>query len=86
MLLIIILYINVPRFVQSAETQVMFDNSMKNCFAFSFHSWFTDRKVADTGLELQFDKTSGQNVNNPKYFKVAHESAARFGVPNTSKQ
>ena len=60
----------------------MFNDSIKNSFTLSFDSWTNDRKTADTQLEYQIDIGSAQNINSPKYLIVAHQTAARTGVPN----
>ena len=38
------LYLFVPSYIPDAETQVMFNDSIKNSFTLSFDSWITDRK------------------------------------------
>ena len=43
------LYLFVPSFIPDAETQVMFNDSIKNSFTLSFDSWVTDRKIVNNG-------------------------------------
>ena len=76
------LYLFVPTFIPSAETQVMFNDSIKNSFNISFDSWTTDRKIVNTDLEYQLDIGSSANINSPKYLIVAHQTAARSGASN----
>ena len=42
----------------------------------------TDRRTIDTQLEYQVDRGSAQNINFLKHLRVAHQTAARIGVPN----
>ena len=72
----------VPIFILDAQTQIMFDDSIKTSFKSSFESRSTDRKFVDTQLEYQVDIGSAQNKTSPKYLIVAHQTAARLGVPN----
>ena len=76
------LYQHVPKLIPDAQTQVLFNDSIRNSFTLSFDSWFTDRKPVDTGLEFQVNIGSAQNVNRPKYLIVAHQSLARIEIPN----
>ena len=57
-------------------------NLRKKTFTLSFDSWSTHRKTVDTRLEYQVDIRSTQNIDSPKYLIVAHQTAARTGVPN----
>ena len=61
------LYLFVPTYIPSPETQLMFNDSIKNSFSLSFDSWTTDRKIVNTGLEYQLDIGSSANINSPKY-------------------
>ena len=74
------LYVSV--FIPDAETQIIFNDSIKNSFRLSTYSWFTDRKLVDTGWEFQVDISSAQNINTPKYLIIADQSLARRGAPN----
>ena len=49
------LYLFVPTYIPSPETQVMFNDSIKNNFNISFDAWTTDREIVNTGLEYQLD-------------------------------
>ena len=80
-----ILYLYVPIFVPSAETQAIFNESNKKSFTLSFDSWYTDNKVVEDGLEFQIDIGSAQTVNSPKYPIAAQQTADRIGVPNKAR-
>ena len=62
------LYLFVPTFIPDAQTQLMFNDSIKNSFTLSFDSWTTDRKIVNTGLEYQVDIGSSANINSPQIF------------------
>ena len=64
------------------HTQKMLNDSVENSFTFSFDSWTSDRKTVDTQLDYQVDMGPAQKINSPKYLTVAHQTAARIGVPN----
>jgi len=76
------LFLFLPIFSPDVQTQIMFNDSIKNSFTLSFDSWSTDRKTINTQLEYQVGIGSAQNINSPKNFKVAHQMEARVGVPN----
>ena len=76
------LFLFVSIFIPDAETQIMFNDSMKNSLTLSFDSLSTDKKTVDTQLENQVDIDSAQNIKSPKYLKVPHQTRARIGVPN----
>ena len=76
------LFLYVALFIPDAQTQLMFDDSIKNSFSLSFHSWTSDRKAVDTQLEHQVDIGSAQNINSPKDLIVAQQTAAEIGVSN----
>ena len=70
------LFLFVPIFNPNAETQIIFNDSIKKSFTLSFDSWSTDRKTADTQLEYQIHIGSVQKSNSPKYLIVAHQTTA----------
>ena len=76
------LFLYIPIFISDAQTQIMFNDSIKNSFTLSFDSWSTDRKTVDTQLEYQVDIASARNNNGPKYLILAQQTAARIAVPN----
>ena len=76
----------VPAFIPSAETQAMFNESIRNNFTLSFDSWYTDRKVVNDGLEFQADFGSAQNINSPKYSVAANQALARIRVPTNANR
>ena len=79
------LFLFVPKFIPDAQTQIMFNDSIRNSFTFSFDSWSTDRTTVDSQLQYQVEIGSAENINSPKYLIVAHQTAARLGVPNKTK-
>ena len=79
------LFLFVTILIPDAQTQLLFDDSIKNSFTISFHSWSTDRKIVDTQLQYQLDKGSAQNINSPKYLIAVHQTAATLGAPNTAE-
>ena len=68
--------------IPNAETQIIFNDSIKNSFTLSFDSWTSGTKTVDTQLENLVDIGSAQNINSPKCLIVADETAARIRVPN----
>ena len=79
------IFLYIAKFILDAQTQIMFNVSIKNCFTLSFVSWSTERKTVDTQLEYQVDVGSAHNINSPKYLIVAHQIAARIGAPNKAE-
>ena len=72
----------VPNFIPSPDTQIFFNDPMKNSFTVLFASWTTDRKVVRTS-EYQLDIVSAVKVESPKYLLIAVlQTAARSGVAN----
>ena len=76
------LFLFVPIFIPDAQTQKMFNDSIRNSFTLSFDSWTSDRNTVDTQLGHQVDIGSAQNINSPKYLLAVHQTAVRIGVPN----
>ena len=76
------LFLYVLMLIPDAETQLMFNYSFYKNILVSFDSWATDRKTSDNQLDYQIDTSSAQNINSPKYLKLAHQTVARRGVPN----
>ena len=68
-----------------AQTQIMFNDSIKISSALSIASWTSDRKTVDTQFEYQVDIGSAQSINSPKNLIVAHQTEARKGTPNKKK-
>ena len=75
-------FLFVPIFIPDAQTQAMFNDSIKDSFTLSFDHWTSDRKTVDTQLEYQADIGSAQNINSPEYLIAVHQTADRIGVPN----
>ena len=76
------LYLFVPILTPSSETQVLFNESIKNNYTITFDSWYTERKIVTDGGEFQVDIASSQSTNSPKYLIAAHQTEARVGTAN----
>ena len=74
------LYLFVPVLTPNTETQVLFNESIKNNFTLTFDSWYTERKIFTDGGEFQVDIASSQNTISPKYLIAAHQTEARIGT------
>ena len=67
----------VLNFVPRPDTQVFFDEYVKNRFTLSFASWTTDRRINSTGSEYQFDIELSVKINSLKFLLAAHQTSAR---------
>ena len=76
------LYLFAPIITPNSETQVMFNESIKNNFTVTFDSWYTERKIVTDGGESQVDIASSQSTNSPKYLIAAHQTEAIVGTSN----
>ena len=76
------LYLFVPIITPNTETQVLFNESIKNKYTLTFDSWYTERKIVTDGGEFQVDIASSQSTNSPKYLIAAHQTEARVGTAN----
>ena len=72
------LYLYVPFFNPSTETQLMFNESIKKNYRTSYDDWYTERR--DT--IYQVDIGSAQSVNSPKHLIEVHQTAARLNSPS----
>ena len=73
----------VPIVIPNAQTQVMFNESIKNNYTIIFDSWYTECKTSNDGRELPID--IGGNVldiNSPKYLRGVFQTQNRIAVPN----
>ena len=75
-------FLFVPIFIPDAQTQTMFNDSIRDSFTLSFDHSTSDRETVDTQLECQVDIGSAQNINSPKYLIAVHQTADRIEVPN----
>ena len=75
------LYLFVPTFIPSTETQLMFNESIQNNYTIFFDDWFTERRVVSDTI-TQIDIGSAQQVNSPKYLIACHQTAARLNAPD----
>ena len=76
------LYLFVPILTPNSETQVLFNESIKNNYTLTFDSWYTERKIVTDGGEFQVDIASSQNTNSPKYLIATHQTEDRVGTAN----
>ena len=76
------LYLFVPILTPNSETQVLFNESIKNNYTITFHSWYTERKIVTDGGKFQVDIASSQSTNSPKYLKAAHQTENRIVTAN----
>ena len=76
------LHLFVPTLIPSSETQVKFDNSVKNSFTISIDSRITTRRVSDTQIEYEFNNGSAHKDFSKKYSKAGHQTAAPAAAPN----
>ena len=76
------LFLFVPRITPNSETQVMFNESIKNNYTLTFDSWYTEQKIVTNGGEFQVDIASSQSTNSPKNLIAAHQTEARVGTSN----
>ena len=74
-------YLYVPIIIPSAETQLMFNESIQNNFRIYFDEWYTERRIV-TDQIYQVDIGSAQSVNSPQYLICAHQTAAVADTPN----
>ena len=71
-----------PILTPNSETQVMFNESIKNNYTLTFDSWYTERKIVTDGGEFRVDIPSSQSANSPKYLIAAHQTVDRVGTSN----
>ena len=76
------LYLFVPTLTPNTETQVLFNESIKNNYTLTFDSWYTERKIVTDGGEFQVDIASSQSTNSPKYLIAARQTEHRVGTAN----
>ena len=76
------LYLFVPILTPNSETQVLFNEYIKNKYTLTFDSWYTERKILTDGGEIQVDIASSQSTNSPKYLTAAHQTEDRIGIAN----
>ena len=75
------LYLFVPTFTPSTETQLMFNESIQNNYRIFFDDWYTERRVVSDTI-TQIDIGSAQSVSSPKYLITAHQTATRLNAPD----
>ena len=75
------LYLFVPISIPNTETQVLFNESIRNIDKITYDLWYTERKLSTDGNELQIDFGRGQHVNSRDYLIGAFQAEARIGTP-----
>ena len=78
------LYLYVPSFLPSVETQVMFNEATQNNYKIYYDEWFTERRIISDTI-TQLDIGSSQNVQSPKYLIGAHQTRDRIDAPISTK-
>ena len=76
------LYLFVPIIIPNTETQIMFNESIKNSYTITYDSWYTVRKLSIDGNELQVDIGSAQQVIGPEKLIASFQTADRIAAPN----
>ena len=79
-------HLYVPKCFPDAGRRSMSNSSIRISFTITFGTWFTDRRVFNTGLEYQFDIGSTQDVNSPNDLTAAHQTANKTAVPNKTNK
>ena len=74
------LYLYVPVNTPNSETQLMFNESIKNNYTITFDSWYTERKIVSDGGEFQVEIALSQSTNSPKDLIAAHQTENRIGT------
>ena len=72
--------------ILNTETQVVFNQSIKNHYTITNDSWCTDLKISIHGNELEVDIASVQRVNSPKHLIAGFQTADRIGAFNKNKK
>ena len=78
-------YRHLPVLFSDSNTEVLFNESIKNKFTITYDSWYVERKLSTDCNELQVDIGSAQHVNSPQYFIGAFQTADRIATPNKNK-
>ena len=76
------LYLFVPILIPTPETQLLFNESIRNNYRIFFDEWYTERRILNNDQIFQVDIGSAQSVNSPKYLICAHQTEGRSGLPN----
>ena len=69
-----------PNLIRSVETQLMFNEATQNSYKISYDDWYTERR-AISGLLVQHDIGSAQQVKSSKYLIRAHQMKNRSDTP-----
>ena len=76
------LYLFVPIIFPNTETQVLFNESIKNKNTITYDSWYTQRKFSTVGKKLHVDIGSAKRVNSPNYLIASFQTADRIAASN----
>ena len=71
----------IPNLIPSVETQLMFNEATQNNYKRTYDEYFSERRVK-SGLLVQHDIGSAQQINSPKYLITAHQTKNRIPTPN----
>ena len=69
----------------NTETQLLFNEPIKNNYTITFNSWYTERKIVTDGGEYQVDRASVQNINSPKCLIAGHRTQERVATASNDR-
>ena len=75
------LYLFVPAIIPNADTQVMFNDSVKSNYTITYGSWYTKRKLSTDGNDFQVDIGNAQHVISSKCLFGSFQTADRIAAP-----
>ena len=78
------LYLSIPNLKPSVETQLMFNEATQSIYKISYNEYFTEKHLI-SGLLVQHDIGSTQQVNSPKNLISAHQTKDRVLTPNKNE-
>ena len=78
------LYLFVPNFLPSVETQLMFNEATQKNHKIAYDEYSTGRQIISEMI-FQVDIGSAQQVNSPKNLIFAHQMKDRIDPPNKNK-
>ena len=71
----------IPTLIPSVETQFLYNEAIQNNYKLSIDEWYTEKRVI-SGLLVQHDIGSRQQVNCPKFLIRALQTKNRNDKPN----
>ena len=75
------LYLYLPNFIPSVETQLMCNEATQNIYKISYDDYYTERRVI-SDMIVQHDIGSAQQDNSPKFLISAHRTKDRTSAPD----